>query len=193
MLPTLKIGDYILVNKYNYGLRMPYFGNKLVPIDQPQHGDVVVFSSTSEFANQNKGKKEDLIKRLVGLPGDHIRYQDKNLYINGKLISKKFVSTEEGEFDPSLGGSYPYTIYKESLGKHTFNVQNYPIVNAPSGSWIVPEHMYFMMGDNRDLSDDSRYWGFVPESHIIGKAVFVWMHWPSWGSLPSFGNDRAIN
>ena len=192
MIPTLKVGDYILVNKFEFGLRLPYFGTKVLSTGEPKRGDVVVFSSTPEFSTQNKGKTEDLIKRLVGLPGDHIRYEGKDLYINGKLISKHFVASVEGNYDPNLGGAYPYTISKETLGKHSFDVQNYPAVTPRSGSWVVPAHTYFMMGDNRDLSDDSRYWGFVPEKNIIGKAVVVWMHWKSWGSLPSFKNDRII-
>ncbi len=192
MIPTLKVGDYILVSKYQYGLRFPFFGTKIIPIDEPKRGDVVVFSSTAEFATQNKGKKEDLIKRLVGLPGDHIRYEGKNLYINDKLVSKTFVANQVGDYDPLLGGVYSYNIYKETLGKHTFNVQNYPAVKGTSGSWVVPSNMYFMMGDNRDLSDDSRYWKFVPEKNIIGKAVVVWMHWKSWSTLPDLSKARAI-
>ncbi|MCY4177029.1 MAG: signal peptidase I [Endozoicomonadaceae bacterium] len=192
MIPTLKIGDHILVSKFAYGLRLPYFGNKIVSIAEPKRGDIIVFSSTDEFSRQNNGVTEDLIKRLVGMPGDHIRYEGKNLYINGELISKKFIITEKGSYDASLEGAYPYDVYKEALGKHSFNVINYPVVNAPSGSWTVPKGMYFMMGDNRDLSDDSRYWGFVPEKNIIGKAIVVWMHWPSWGQLPTFKYNRVL-
>lgn len=192
MIPTLEIGDHILVSKFAYGLRLPYFGTKFFSTGEPQRGDVVVFSSTPTFSQQNKGVTEDLIKRLVGMPGDRIRYENKKLYINDKLIDKNFIATKQGNYDASLEGAYPYDVYKEALGKHTFNVINYPVVNAPSGSWTVPKGMYFMMGDNRDLSDDSRYWGFVPEKNIIGKAVVVWMHWPSWGHLPTFQYNRVL-
>ena len=193
MLPTLNIGDYILVNKFDYGLRLPYLGTKVFSIGHPKRGDIVVFSSTSEFSQQNNGKKEDLIKRLVGLPGDHIRYQNKRLYINDQPVNKHFETEKPGHYSADLNGAYPYLIYHQTLGHHYFQIQNYPIINSPSGHWVTPEKMYFVMGDNRDLSDDSRYWGFVPEEHIIGKAVLIWMHWPSWKNVPKFSANRILH
>ncbi len=194
MIPTLEIGDYILVNKWAYDLRFPYFNFKILNTQKPQRGDVAVFSSTQNFSKQNEGIQEDMIKRVIGLPGDTITYENKSLYINQQLITKHL--NYEGidtEYEPALQGTFPYIIETETIDEKTFQVKNYPIIKSVVGKWTVPEGMYFMMGDNRDLSDDSRYWGFVPESHLIGKASYIWMHWPKFFTTwPTFSKNRTI-
>jgi len=148
MMPTLLVGDFILVNKYSYGLRMPVTKTKLVEIDEPKRGDVVVF-------RYPRDPKVDYIKRLVGLPGDRIAYRDKKLYVNGKLMPQKPV----GWYEP-VGSGEDFGPGCQVLAR---------------GEVKVPEGHYFMMGDNRDNSNDSRCWGFVPESNLVGKAFVIWL------------------
>ena len=178
MLPTLKIGDFILVNKYHYGLRLPVLNTKFVEVNQPQRGDVVVFKYP-------KKPTINYIKRLVGLPGDVIRYQNKKLYINGVLQSQTLLA--------QLPPSRPQQLLiEESLDEISHQIFNDVYKPSPSGEWVVPEGHYFMVGDNRDNSNDSRYWGFVPDELIVGKAFAVWMHWETFFSIPSFSNVRVI-
>ena len=188
MEPGLVKGDFILVSKFHYGLRMPVFGNTLVAIDEPRRGDVMVFFPPDD--------PRYFIKRVIGLPGDVIEYRNKQLTINGEQID-----TQE------LGGEPPYNpqkfVAQEKLDSADATVQwvvgidrrsNQKVVWAgPEGRWEVPQGHYFMMGDNRGNSHDSRGWGFVPEKNIVGKAVAVWMHWESWTDIPSFGRNKWIN
>lgn len=186
MEPGLIEGDFILVNKFDYGLRMPVFGNTLIPIGGPQRGDVMVFFPPDD--------PRYFIKRVIGLPGDHIDYHGGRLTINGKAVE-----TEE------LGGMPSYApvkyMVKEHLDSADADIQwvvrsnlygQTGVTAGPEGSWDVPAGHYFMMGDNRGNSDDSRGWGFVPEKNIVGKAVAVWMHWKGWNSLPSFDRNHWI-
>jgi len=203
MLPTLQVGDFILVNKFTYGLRLPVLRTKILDLGEPQRGDVMVFrhyqvnqaaadstdvnSCTYNPAHLKPGQKPvpgqwvDYIKRVVGLPGDRISYHDKTLYINGKPVPKKFVAMLP-----------PHELFREQLGKVAHQLYQIPGAEAPQGSWVVPPHSYFVMGDNRDNSCDSRYWGFVPERLIVGKAFAIWMHWKSITELPSFDRDGSI-
>lgn len=185
MIPTLKIGDYIVVNKYSYGLRLPVIGTKILDVGEPERGDVMVFIPPHDPTYY--------IKRVIGLPGDHIRYEDKVLYINGEEMPQEFVATLRED-----AGAVHYL--KEQLGEvnhdiYTATTPRYLGADfwlAPEGS-VVPEGHYFMMGDNRDNSDDSRRWGPVSEDKIVGKAVAVWMHKAPGMTLPSFSSNRLIN
>lgn len=179
MIPTLKVGDFILVNKFTYGLRLPVIGTKIVPINEPKRGDVMVFFPPND--------DRYFIKRVIGLPGDEIRLRDNMLYINGVLAEQAPLpeSAEDSRFE----------LVTEDLNGVAHTVQKNK-VTGPLGknyALVVPEDHYFMMGDNRDNSSDSRVWGPVPEENIVGKAVLIWMHWESFGDLPSFGRAGTIN
>jgi len=187
MEPGLDVGDFILVSKFHYGLRMPVLGTTLIPIGEPQRGDVMVFFPPND--------SRYFIKRVIGLPGDHVEYRNHQLVINGNKIP-----THE------LGGEPAYRPVKylaeEKLDSSTATVQwmlganpytKQIVVKAgPEGEWDVPQGHYLMMGDNRGNSSDGRVWGFVPEENIVGKAVAVWMHWESWSDLPSFSRNKWI-
>jgi signal peptidase I len=184
MKPTLLVGDFILVNKFAYGLRLPVLGTKIVAIGEPKRGDVFVFRYPGFGCQRNdqlvrSGKpcefpiapvpQLDYIKRVIGLPGDEITYRNKTLYVNGKEMAQAdvgpFVGPEAGE------------IHQEVLPEVTHDILQMPMRAGVEGSWKVPAGHYFAMGDNRDNSEDSRYWGFVPEQNVIGKAFVIWMNW----------------
>jgi len=190
MLPTLQSGDLILVNKFSYGIRLPVIDRKVIETGQPQRGDVVVFRYPVD-------PDVDYIKRIVGLPGDEIAYLDKKLYVNGQLVTH----TRDGDYFEPDRVSY-IAQYKEKLGDVEHRIlldeqrsQDFgPIWKFPSADQCqylrngvrckVPPGNYFAMGDNRDNSADSRYWGFVPDGNIVGKAFFVWMNF---GDLSRIG------
>ena len=179
MVPTLAIGDFVLVNKYAYGLRVPVFGTKFVPIGLPERGDIMVFVPPHD--------DRYFIKRVVGTPGDVIRYERKSLTINGERIEYALL-----EKQPLLPG---VRAYSEKLGDEPHVIYRYPGFVEPRDwgtEWVVPEGHYFMMGDNRGKSDDSRRWEYVPEKNIVGKAVAVWMHKdPGW-HWPTFAMNRWL-
>ncbi|MCV6615977.1 MAG: signal peptidase I [Cellvibrionaceae bacterium] len=180
MVPTLEVGDFILVNKYTYGLRLPVVRTKVMDLNQPKRGDVMVFFPPH---------KPDTyyIKRVVGLPGDHIRYTNNVLYINGEQAPQELLA--------SLPPARPvYELASENLDgvEHAIRKNITPTRFGKHGEWNVPEGHYFMMGDNRDNSMDSRAWGPVPESAIVGKAFAIWMQWKELGSLPSFKRVGGI-
>lgn len=168
MMPTLLVGDFILVNKFAYGVRLPVVHTKIVEIGEPKRGDIVVFRFP-------RNPSVDYIKRVVGLPGDRIGYYRKQLYVNGKPVKQvplgRYLGVGQGR---SMSGA---THLIEELGRveHSILIRNgQPTVE---GEFIVPEGQYFVMGDNRDNSNDSRYWGTVPEENLVGKAFFIWMSW----------------
>jgi signal peptidase I len=169
--PTLLVGDFVLVNKFDYGIRLPVAHNKLVDSGKPARGDIFVFRYPPK-------PSLDFIKRIVGLPGDHIRYVNKVLYINGKEMPQTF---KENTVRTDEEGRKQATLVKEEdlMGVKHLIYQNEGQASDDFENIVVPEGMYFAMGDNRDDSADSRYWGFVPEKNIIGKAVGVWMSWDS--------------
>jgi len=177
MLPTLEVGDFILVNKFSYGLRLPVAGTKVVEIGDPQRGDVMVFKFPEDG-------KTNYIKRVVGLPGDTIRYADKKLYINGALVPENLVANLA-----------PYHLYDEQLGekKHRLIEHQLRRNSKAEGEWTVPEASYFVMGDNRDNSNDSRFWGVVPDDLVVGKAFAIWMQWGGFSSMPSFSRVGSID
>ncbi len=184
MIPTLEVGDFILVNKYTYGLRLPVVGTKIVEINEPKRGEVMVFMPPHD--------SRYFIKRVVGLPGDTIRYEDKVLYINDQRVQSQPI--DQVEIEMPNGMMQSGILMTERLGEVDHETQ---IMNAPSRDggrtvWVVPEGHYFMMGDNRDNSADSRVWGAVPEQNIVGKAFAVWMHKePGW-TLPTFRRNGLI-
>lgn len=205
MLPTLKIGDFILVNKYSYGVRLPVTNTRIIEVADPQAGDVVVFRYPLD-------ERLSYIKRVIGVAGDRIRYENKQLFINGEPIARELV-----ERHPVTAPSE--WVWQESIGDATYQSYSQSSRGFDFPEIIVPDGYYFVMGDNRDNSNDSRFWchgqpynevgclivpgyanqqgaplviGFVPEETLVGKAVAVWMHWPSFFSLPRFGNIRSI-
>lgn len=174
MVPSLEVGDYILVNKFNYGLRLPVVGTKILEVGEPERGDVMVFFPP--------GDSRYFIKRVVGLPGDKLRYVNKKLYVNDELVPHTLVA----EVPPLQ----PVTqVVREQLGsvEHLIH-HDKRIYRGDFETTVKPGH-YFMMGDNRDNSSDSRVWGQVPERNIVGQAFAIWMHWQSFSQLPSF--DRV--
>lgn len=175
MRPTLLEGDFIVVNKFKYGLRLPLLGTKVVAIDNPKRGDVVVFKR-----NRN-GKSIDMIKRVVGLPNDHVQYKDKILYINGDPIKQEFRSEKIDNNSP--GAYFPVKLLTEYIDdkKHDILVQltTEGMHYYKYDDVIVPPNHYFVIGDNRDQSDDSRFWGFVADEDVQGQAIAIWMSWDS--------------
>jgi len=171
MIPTLEIGDFIIVQKYAYGIRLPVINKKIIETGEPKRGDVVVFRYPID-------PSINFIKRLIGLPGDRIEWtSDKKLMINGKLIAEEIL---EPYPYAGRGGTMQATHLRETLpsvdGDHFHNIILEPGMGK-AGEWIVPPGQYFMMGDNRDNSSDSRFWGYMPEKYLVGKAAFVWFHW----------------
>ncbi|MEQ1776256.1 MAG: signal peptidase I [Burkholderiales bacterium] len=195
MLPTLLIGDFILVNKYTYGIRIPIINKKIVDMNLPQRGDVMVF-------RYPENPSQDYIKRVVGTPGDVVVYRDKRLTING--IEAK--TTLEGDYNYVESG-LNFTASQrllEALGKsrhsiltqadmptvHIGGVNPFPfrencVYNDGGFTCTVPPRHYFMMGDNRDRSSDSRYWGFVPDENIVGKAFLIWFNFEQFKRIGS--------
>ncbi|KTD75274.1 signal peptidase I [Legionella waltersii] len=163
--PTLLVGDFVAVNKFAYGLRLPVLENKIVSLALPKTGEIAVFRWPPE-------PSYDYIKRVIGVPGDRVSYHDKKLTINGKEAKQTFV---EYTTDESSGKAV--TKYKEDLNGVVHDIFIRPDVAPSDFDIVVPEGNYFMMGDNRDDSADSRFWGFVPESYLRGKAFLVWMSW----------------
>lgn len=192
MLPTLEIGDLILVNKYEYGVRLPVINRKVIEIGSPQRGDVMVFRFPLN-------PSQDYIKRVVGLPGDRVEYVNKQLTINGQPVP---LTKMEPFYDPERLAFYNQFLEKLGTVEHRILVQEqapagiaggYPNTHPGacqySGTGIVckvPPGHYFVMGDNRDNSEDSRFWGFVPEENIVGRAFFIWMNFSSIGRIGSF-------
>jgi len=194
MKPTLEVGDFILVNKFAYGIRLPVLDRKVIEVGNPQRGDVMVFRYPSD-------PSVNYIKRVVGLPGDSVRYsQDKRLFINGQSVAEQFIAEEPG----SLGSAM---LFQEKLGsaEHQIRKEMNRYRMMPGQEWRVPQGHYFMMGDNRDNSNDSRFWndpkipkellGMVPDQNIVGKAFAVWLSWadPKLHNVPSLTRVGLIH
>ena len=212
MVPTLETGDYILVNKFQYGVRLPIVNTKVIDVGEPQRGDVAVFKYP-------ENPKISYIKRIIGLPGDHIEFDRGQLMINGQKVQQ--VPTEFSREKDIL--DTPKSIYyTETMGTHQHLVRllegqntlvsafnyaqskkdlpyvataNERFVKSNGQSWevTVPQGHYFAMGDNRDQSADSRFWGFVPEQNLTGHAFYIWMHKEPGLHLPSFSRNGSIN
>ena len=189
MIPTLLVGDLILVNKFHYGIRLPVINTKLTDGTPPQRGDVMVFRYPPK-------PSLDYIKRVVGLPGDEVAYLNKRLSINGKVIETQSVAEFFDEdtmryikqFEEKLGEKTHRLLNEDERPAFIPGTDDFPFkencrYSVEGVVCKVPPGQYFMMGDNRDNSLDSRYWGFVPDQNIVGKAVFVWMN---------FGNLKRI-
>jgi signal peptidase I len=192
MIPTLLVGDLILVNKFTYGIRLPVVNIKLTQGQAPQRGDVMVFRYPPK-------PSLDYIKRVVGVPGDEVAYLDKKLTINGKPVSKSALSDFFDEdamlyfkqFEEVLGDRRHPILNDDSRPAFIPGVENFPFkqncrYSVEGVVCKVPEGQYFMMGDNRDNSLDSRYWGFVPDKNIVGKAFFIWMNFGGLKRIGSF-------
>lgn len=192
MIPTLQVGDFILVNKFTYGIRLPVINKKIIDINQPKRGDVMVFRFPED-------PSLDYIKRVVGIPGDKVAYQNKRLTINGQPIearrvddylhrerlyySKQYVEKADGIEHRMLNDDdAPAFISDVALFPHRNNC----LYNNSGVICTVPAGHYFMMGDNRDNSRDSRFWGFVPEENIVGKAFFIWFNFSDLKRIGSF-------
>ncbi|MCL2309801.1 MAG: signal peptidase I [Proteobacteria bacterium] len=201
MRPTLEVGDFILVNKFSYGIRLPIIEKKIIPIGSPQRGDVVVF-------RYPLNPSQDYIKRVIGIPGDVIEYRDKKLKVNEQLLPQQkganYSYLEGGRFEnldrftetaQSADGAreHPIAIDPRKPTLYLDHVFPFPLRSAceyfENGfRCTVPKGYYWMMGDNRDNSEDSRYWGFVPDENLRGKAFFIWFNW---GDISSFSFNRV--
>ena len=174
MLPGLKVGDFILVKKFTYGIKVNRTGPPIAFGKDPELGDVVVFIPPNDH--------RPFVKRLIGKPGDRITYINKKIYVNGKPINQKLLSEKDN-----------LRTYEETLNDKTIQIQQFTSrINYPE-EWVVPKDMYFVVGDNRDNSNDSRYWGFVPRENFMGTADYIWMSWECWTCAPSFKRAGKIN
>ncbi len=192
MIPTLQIGDFILVNKFTYGIRLPVINKKIISIGDPQRGDVMVFRYPED-------PSLDYIKRVIGIPGDKVAYQDKRLFINGQPLettrmddylhperlyySKQFIEKAKGIEHRTLNDDDAPGFISDAT---QFPYRSNCLYNNAGVICTVPAGHYFMMGDNRDNSRDSRFWGFVPEENIVGKAFFVWLNFGDLKRIGSF-------
>ena len=192
MVPTLTVGDLILVNKFTYGIRLPIINKKIIEVNDPQRGDVMVFKYPKDMSL-------DYIKRVVGVPGDKIVYKNKRLTVNGQALSyvqqADYLDEEHlsysKQFKENLTGREHNILNDDNAPSYVQNPDAFPqhelcSYNAEGFACTVPTGHYFMMGDNRDNSLDSRYWGFVPDKNIVGKAFFVWMNLSNIKRIGSF-------
>jgi len=184
MIPTLLIGDFIVVNKYAYGLRLPVAHTKILPLGEPRRGDVIVFRYPVD-------PSVNFIKRLIGLPGDTISYRNKKLFVNGEPVSAQ----DQGRFTrDEVKCSTPRSDamrLRETIGEVEHDILLHDNSGGRNGQWVVPEGHYFVMGDNRDRSNDGREWGFVPEENLMGRAVGIWLNFDytkGCGDLSRVGN-----
>ena len=175
MMPTLLTGDFILVNKFDYGLRLPILNSKIINFSKPKRGDVIVFRYPN-YEHSAGYSGVDFIKRVVALPGDTISYEKDQLTVNGETVDYRKIASYQGvDSGKAMSG---YRHIRELINEAGHDILLHPLGNSRKVSkTTVPEAHYFVMGDNRPHSSDSRFWGYVPESYILGKAIGIWMHW----------------
>ncbi len=229
MVPTLYTGDFIAVNKYAYGVRLPLTYNKVIDTGSPEHGDVMVF-------RYPQNPKIYYIKRVIGLPGDNVSYNNgqlsindvpiateatgftadaeltARLYLEGQQVGPNAYLTKEQALKRSQEEEFYAQYFEETQGEHKHLVRYLPganssqagpflqqqapeVITSKGTQWriTVPEGQYFVMGDNRDSSADGRFWGFVPDENLAGKAVYIWMHKPPGITLPTFARNGSID
>jgi signal peptidase I len=192
MVPTLLVGDFILVNKFTYGIRLPVINKKILPLNDPKRGDVMVFRYPED-------PSLDYIKRVVGLPGDKVEYRNKRVIINGQPVPTRqvddYLSKERMQFSrrfvETLNGIEHEILIDEDAPAFSAPGRAFPFAgncnyNMSGVACTVPPGYYYMMGDNRDNSSDSRVWGFVPDENIVGKAFFIWLNLNELGRFGSF-------
>jgi len=193
MIPTLLVGDLILVNKFHYGVRLPVINKKIIANNDPKRGDVMVFRYPVD-------PRQDYIKRVVGIPGDEISYFNQSLSINGQKVPTvakgDFYDEDSLRYSPQFSeklGTVEHQILVDPRRQAYYgpNPKSFPMhencrYSAEGVTCKVPPGHYFMMGDNRDNSQDSRYWGFVPDENIVGRAFFVWMNFGNLGRIGPF-------
>lgn len=192
MVPTLLVGDLILVNKYHYGVRLPVINKKIIPLNDPKRGDVMVFRYPSN-------PSIDYIKRVVGVPGDEVAYLNQRLFLNGKAVETtplpEFYDEEQArylpQFSEKLGDKEHRVLVDVKRPSYVVPHESFPFkdqcrYSAEGVRCTVPAGHYFMMGDNRDNSEDSRFWGFVPDENIVGRAFFIWMNFSNFRRFGSF-------
>jgi len=166
MVPTLEVGDYLFVTRYDYGFRIPLTDIQIAP-KVAHRGDVAVFDYPED-------RSKDYIKRIVGLPGDEIRYEANKLYVNGKKMP--LIEKEPRAYFLGDGSVDVSTVFEESLFEVNHQVLRKDF-SIRDGQWKVPAGHYMVLGDNRNNSRDSRFWGFVPQGYLVGKAAIVWWSW----------------
>ena len=178
MMPTLIAGDFIAVNKFTYGLRLPVFNKLIFETGSPQRGDVFVF-------HYPKDPSIDYIKRVIGLPGDNIKYENKKLFVNDVAVSQTYTSTYKYSLKQDLEVSAKEFVEDHGDYSHSILIHDIP---SESVEFVVPNGHYFAMGDNRDNSSDSRVWGFVPDELLVGKAFVIWLNFSEPNRIGSWIN-----
>ncbi len=198
MEPTLLTNDYILVNKFNYGLRLPITNTKILNIGEPKRGEIAIFRDVEDPTRM-------LIKRVIGLPGDHLVFDEGVLSINGKRIETipqpELTDGTEGQFSAEQMGTHQHLIRQvpgtllEDPRIWINQIDGGKYAGSMGRHWevTVPQGEYFMMGDNRDNSADSRFWGFLPEKNLMGRAFYIWMHKDSGWHWPSFSRNGSLD
>lgn len=188
MVPTLEVGDFLAVNKFAYGVRLPLIDKKIFDVSDPKRGDVMVFVPPDD--------PRYYIKRVIGLPGDIVQIRNNVLFLNGEKVPVEFEKmikpTNPKEWCFKAQGMY--RVEKETLGEKSYKTYKCTVAGAlgDTPAKKVPEGHYFLMGDNRDNSADSRVWGFEPDEKVVGKAFYIWMHWEKLLSFPSFSRNESL-